>query len=154
MRIQYTDKKTFELIDSSERKLGQVAFDGLMSYKASLVIGNDNSYKIVPKGFFDTTIFVTKNDMEIARMSMSWKGHFNISFLKGREYTLKPTGNFLTKYLLEDSEKQKVLLLNPDFKWAKLNYNFTITYDTKPEDILLVLLAAYSATYYIAVSAG
>jgi hypothetical protein len=39
---------------------------------------------------------------------------------------------------------------NPDFNRAKFTYNYTISYDHRPQDILLVLLATYSANYYIA----
>jgi hypothetical protein len=46
MKIQCTDKKTFELTDGSE-KLGRITYEGLFSYKASAIVGNDN-YKIRP----------------------------------------------------------------------------------------------------------
>ena len=152
MKIQCTDKKTFELTDSSE-KLGHMTYDGLFSFKASAIVGNDN-YKITPIGFFNTTISVTKNDMEVASMKMNWKGHIIISFQNGQEFILKATGTFLNKYVLEDKDQQKLMLLNPDFNWAKFSYNYSISYDNKPQDILLVLLAAYSANYYIASMSG
>jgi hypothetical protein len=41
------------------------------------------------------------------------------------------------------------MLLNPDFNWAKFSYNYSISYAKKPQDILLVLLATYSAKYFI-----
>jgi hypothetical protein len=75
----------------------------------------------------------------------NWKGHIIISFQKGQEFILKATGTFLTKYVLEDQDRQKVMLLNPDFNWAKFSYNYSISYAKKPQDILLVLLATYSA---------
>ena len=147
MKIQCTDKKTFELTDSSE-KLGHITYDGLFSFKANAIVGNDN-YKITPTEFFSTTISVTKNGTEVANLKMNWEGHIMISFQNGQEFILKATGTFLTKYVLEDQDQQKVMLLNPDFNWAKFSYNYSISYDNKPQDILLVLLAAYSANYCI-----
>jgi hypothetical protein len=71
------------------------------------------------------------------------------------EFILKATGTFLTKYVLEDQDQQKVMLLNPDFNWAKFSYNYSISYAKKPQDILLVLQATYSAKYFIdAMSSG
>jgi hypothetical protein len=148
MKIQCIDKKTFELTDSLE-KLGHITYDGLFSFKANAIVGNDN-YKITPIGIFNTTISVTKNGTEVANLKMNWKGHIIISFQNGQEFILKATGTFLNKYVLEDKDQQKLMLLNPDFNWAKFSYNYSISYDNKPQDILLVLLATYSANYCIA----
>lgn len=152
MEIQCTNKKTFELTDNSE-KLGQIIYDGLFSLKASIIVGSD-TYKITPKGIFSSTISVTKNDVEVANLMMNWKGHVIISLQNGHEYILKATGNFHNKYVLEDKDQQKLMLLNPDFNWAKFDYNYSITYDNKPENLLLVLLATYAANYYIAAVAS
>ncbi len=116
-------------------------------------MGNDE-YNITPIGFFSTTISVTNNDTEIANMQMNWKGHIILSFATGQEFILKPTGTFLSKYVVEDKAQQKIMLLDPDFNWSKFSYNYNILYDNKPQDILLVLLATYSANYYLSMMAG
>ncbi|HEY0670243.1 MAG TPA: hypothetical protein VGD22_18825 [Sphingobacteriaceae bacterium] len=147
MKVQCTDNKTFELTDNSE-KLGSLTYDGLFSFTANAVVGNNN-YKITPAGFFNTIISVTRNGIEVANLKMNWKGHIIISFQNGQEYILKATGTFLNKYVLEDKDQQKIMLLDPDFNWAKFSYNYTISYEDKP-DLLLVILATYGANYYIA----
>jgi hypothetical protein len=152
MKIQCTDTKTFELIDGSE-KLGQINYDSLFSYKAHIVVGNDEC-NITPIGFFSTTNSVTKNGTEVANMQMNWKGHIIISFQNGQEFILKATGTFLNNYVLEDKDQQKIMLLTPDFNWSKFSYNYNISFDNKPQDILLVLLATYSANYYMSAMAG
>jgi hypothetical protein len=152
MKIQCTDTKTFELIDGSE-KLGQINYDSLFSYKAHIIIGNDE-YNITPIGFFSTTNSVTKNGNEVANMQMNWKGHIILSFANGQEFILKPTGTFLNKYVIEDKGQQKIMLLDPDFNWSKFSYNYNISYDHKPQDVLLVLLATYSANYYLSMMSG
>ncbi|MGV3586679.1 MAG: hypothetical protein ACO1OF_06740 [Adhaeribacter sp.] len=148
MEIKCTNNKTFELTDNSE-KLGHLTYDSLFSFKANAIVGNDN-FKITPKGIFSTTISVSNNSTEVASMQMNWKGNIIISFQTGQEFILKATGTFLNKYVLEDKEGQRLMLLNPDFNWAKFSYNYSISYDHKPQDILLVLLATYAANYYIA----
>ncbi len=152
MKIQCTDKKTFELTDCSE-KLGHITYDGLFSYSANAIIGNDN-YKITPKGIFSSTISVTKDEIEVANLQMNWKGHIIISFPNRKNFILKTTGTFQSKYVLEDENQQKLMLLNPDFNWSKFSYNYEISYDNKPQDTLLVLLTTYAANYYIAAMSG
>lgn len=152
MNIQCTDKKTFELSDGSQ-KLGQLTYDGIFSLKARATVGEEH-YQIIPKGIFNTTISVIQKDMEVARLQMNWKGHITFSFPKGEEFILKTTGTFRNKYVLEDQHQQKLMLLDPDFNWAKFSYNYSITYDHKPQNALLVLLAAYAANYYMAAVSG
>jgi hypothetical protein len=148
MKIHCADKKTFELTDSSE-KLGHITYDRLFSFKANVIVGDDN-YRITSVGIFGTTISLTKNGADVATMKMNWKGNIIISFQNGQEFILKTTGPFLNKYVLEDKDQQKLMLFNPDFNWAKFSYNYTISYHDKPQDMLLVLLATYSANYCIA----
>ena len=152
MKIQCIDNKTFELTDGSE-KLGNVTYNSLFSYKANVMVGNDN-YKINPIGVFSTTTSVTKDGTEVASMQMNWKGHITISLQNGSQFILKATGTFLNKFVLEDEDQQKLMLFNADFNWAKFNYSYSIAYDNKPQDILLVLLATYCTNYYMSAMAG
>jgi hypothetical protein len=147
MKVKCNNTKTFELTESSER-LGILRYDSLFSYKATAIVSNDD-YEIIPKGIFSTHMSVEKSGREVASMKMNWKGNITISFQDGHEFILKATGTFLNKYVLEDKDQQKLMLLDPDFNWAKLSYNYSITYDNKPQDILLVLLATYCANYYM-----
>jgi len=153
MKIQCTDTRTFELIDGSE-KLGQIHYDSVFSYKANATAGDDH-YKITPTGIFSTTISVAQHGAEVVAMQMNWKGNIILSFKNGHEYRLKATGIFANKYVVEDKDQQPILLLEPDFNWSKFSYNYNISYNHKPQDLLLILLATYSANYYIsAMSAG
>ncbi|GAB2972509.1 hypothetical protein GCM10027049_02900 [Mucilaginibacter puniceus] len=85
---------------------------------------------------------------------MNWKGHIIISFQNGQEYIVKATGTFLNKFVVEDKDQQRLMLFDPDFNWSKFRYNYEVTFDNKPQDILLVLLATYSANYYMAMMSG
>ena len=153
MRVQCTDSQTFELSDGP-KQLGHLTYEGLFSSKANAIVGDDayvgnDDYMITPKGIFNTTIAVTKDKMEVASMQMNWKGNIIISFQDGQEYILKATGTFRNKYVLENKHQENLMLLEPDFNWTKFTYNYTIAYDQKPQDVLLVLLATYAANYYI-----
>ncbi|RYD57457.1 MAG: hypothetical protein EOP56_09130 [Sphingobacteriales bacterium] len=147
MRLECTDRKTFELTDGDE-KLGMLIYDGLFSLKAHATIGND-SYEIKSSGLFSTSMVVIKEENEMAKMKMNWKGQIIISYKDERTYILKPAGMFMNKYVIEDSNEQKLMLLTPDFNWSKFTYNYNISYEQRPQDTLLVLLAVYAANYYI-----
>jgi hypothetical protein len=152
MKIQCTDRKTFVLIDES-KKLGQLFYEGVFTFKAQAMIGDDH-YEFTPVGFFSTTIDVTARGKKIATMAMSWKGHIIISLEDGREYRLMATGPFLNKYVLEDQNHQKLMLFDPDLQWAKFSYSFSISYEEKPDEIFLVLLATYAAIFFMAGNSG
>lgn len=148
MKLQCTDRKIFELTNDDER-LGQLSYDGLFSFKAHATAGNE-IYEIKPSGILSTSMLVLKDGEDVATMKMNWKGQIIIAFKNEQQYILKATGIFMNKYVLEDKEGQKMMLLTPDFNWSKFTYNYIISYENMPQDILLVLLAAYSANYFIA----
>jgi hypothetical protein len=152
MEIKCTDKKTFELTDGAE-KLGHISYDSLFTHSATAVVGDDH-FEIDTAGIFNSTISVIHKAINVASLQMSWKGDIIIFFQNSGQFILKANGIFRSKYVLEDQNKQPLLLLTPDFNWRKFNYNYSITYDRKPENILLVLLAAYAANYYIATMSG
>jgi hypothetical protein len=66
----------------------------------------------------------------------------------------KATGVFHNKYVIEDKEGKELIRFAPTFNWGKFNYNYEISYDKKPPNILFILLGVYAANYYIAVVAG
>jgi hypothetical protein len=148
MKLLCTNRKTFELSDNNE-KLGQLHYDGFFTFRCHASVGNE-TYDIKPTGVFGTSMSVTREGKEVANLKMNWKGNIIISLQHGEELVLKPTGMFMNHYVLEDKDQQKILLLRPDFDWAKFSYHYDISYDQRPKDVLLVLLAAYSANYFIA----
>lgn len=149
MKIQSINQKTFELTDGSE-KLGELSYDNLFSFKALITTSKDENYELKPTGVFSSEISVIKNGENVGSLKMNWKGHVIMSFQNDQEFILKSTGIFSNKYIVENKDQQKLMLLDPDFNWAKFNYNYTVSYDIKPQNILLVLLATYAANYFIA----
>ncbi len=152
MEIKCTDNKTFALTDGSQ-ELGHMSYDCLFTHRAVATIG-DEHFEIDTVGIFSSTISVTQQGKEVASLQMGWKGEIIISLERGGEFVLKPSGFFKSSYILADADQQQVLVLVPDFNWKKFHYNYIVSYDNKPEDILLVLLAAYSVNYYVAAMSG
>ena len=153
MKVECTDKKTFRLTDQSHL-LGELFYKNFFSYKAEISLTNSERYEIKPLGFFGTSITVTKNETEIANLKMNWKGQIVMTFQDGQEFVFKAKGVFHNKYVIENKEEEELILYDPKFNWSQFNYNYEISYDKKPQDILLILLGVYASNYYIAVVSG
>ena len=153
MKVECTDNKTFRLTDN-ENLLGELAYKNLLSYKAEITLTNSDHYDIKSVGFFGTSITVTKNETEIADLKMNWKGQIVMTFQDGQEFVFKAKGVFHNKYVIANKEEEELIRFEPKFNWGKFNYNYEISYDKKPQDILFVLLGVYAANYYIAAVAG
>ena len=153
MKIECTDNKTFRLTDN-EQLLGELAYKSLFSYKAEIILTNSDHYDIKSVGFFGTSIAVTKNETEIANLKMNWKGQIVMTFRDQQEFVFKAKGVFHNKYVIENKEEVELIRFEPKFNWGKFNYNYAISYDKKPQDILFILLGVYAANYSIAAVAG
>jgi hypothetical protein len=153
MNVECTDNKTFRLTDN-ENLLGELAYKNLFSYKAEITLTNSDRYDIKSVGFFGTSIAVTKNETEIANLKMNWKGQIVMTFQDEQEFVFKAKGVFHNKYVIENKEEEELIRFDPTFNWGKFNYNYEISYDKRPQDILFVLLGVYAANYYIAAVAG
>ena len=152
MRIECTDNKTFQLSDNGQLK-GQLLYENLFSYKAKISLQTSDRYEIKPVGFFQTGINVAKNENNFANLQMNWKGQIVIAYQDGQEFLFKTMGVFNSKYLIENKQGEKLMQFDPHFDWKKFNYHYDVSYDRKPNE-LLVLIGVYAANYYIASMSG
>lgn len=148
MEAKSIDKKTFQLIENGQL-LGELIYENLFYLKAEIKLPNSEVYQIKPVGIFRTSTTVTKNGTEIANLKMNWHGQIVIAFQDGQEYLLKRKGMFYNKYIIENKDQEKLMEFDPKFNWRKFRYNYTIIYDKKPEDVLLILLGVYASNHII-----
>ncbi len=153
MELKSTDKRTLQLTEKG-LQLGELIYESMFSLKAEIRLTNSDRYEIKPVGIFGTIITVTKNEIEIANLKMNWRGHIVFTFQDGEEFVLKAKGMFYNKYIIENKDQEKLIQFDPKFNWSKFDYNYDITYDKKPQDILFVLLGAYASNYFIASASG
>lgn len=153
MEAKSTDKKTFQLTLNAQQ-LGELTYESIFSYKAKIKLKSPDVYEITSVGFFGTGITVTKNGAGIANLKMNWRGQIVFEFHDGQEFLFIPKGMFLNKFTIENKDGETLILLDPKFNWSKFNYNYDISYEQKPVDILFVLLAVYASNYYIAAMSG
>ena len=153
MEAQLTNKKTVQLTEDGH-ELGELIYENLLHLRADIKLVNSELYEVKPVGIFGTSIIVKKNGIEVANLKLNWRGQIVFSFQDGQEFVLKAKGVFHNKYILENKDEEKLVQFDPKFNWSKFDYNFSITYEKKPEDILLIFLGVYAANYFIASMSG
>lgn len=153
MEAKSIDKKAFQLVEN-EQLLGELVYENTFLSKAEIKLPNSKTYQIKAVGVFRTTTIVTKNGIEIANLKMNWRGQIFIAFQDGQEYVLKGKGMFYSKYVIENTDQEMLIQFEPKFNWRKFRYNYTVTFDKKPEDILLILLGVYASNYIISSMSG
>lgn len=157
MQANSTDKKTFQLTDEG-RLIGEIIYQTMFFLKADIKIPNSEDYKILPVGFFKTSIIVTQQDAEIARLVMNWKGQIVITFYDGQEFLLKLNGVFKNNYSVENQDGEKLITLIPKFNWGSFQYNYEISSELNTNqnhnNSLLLALSVYATNYFIAAMSG
>lgn len=153
MRAECTDNKTFQLIDNGHL-LGKLIYKSIFSYDAEINLANSECYELKSTGFFGTKITVSKNETEIANMQMNWKGQIVFTFQDGQEFVFKAKGVFHNSYVIENKAEEKLIQFEPKFNWGKFHYNYEISCDKKPENLLFVLIGIYASNYYISAMSG
>ena len=153
MEARSIDKKTFQLTENGQL-LGELIYENLFFLKAEMKLRDSDLYGIKPVGILGSSITVTKNGTEIATLQMNWRGQMVLTFHNGQEFILKAKGTFHNKYVIENKNGENLLQLAPKFSWRKFNYNYDITCDRQPYDVLLILLGIYAANYSIASMSG
>lgn len=153
MEAKSTDKKTFQLTDNGQQ-LGELTYESIFSHKAEIKLTNSDVYDLNTVGIFGTSITVTKNGKEFANLKMNWRGQIVLVFQNGQEFVFKAKGSFLNKLIIENKDGENLIQFDPKFNWSKFNYNYDISFEKKPEDILFILLGIYASHYFIAAMSG
>jgi hypothetical protein len=153
MEAKSTDKRTFQLTDGGQL-LGELIYENLFLLTAEIRLANSALYAIKPVGIFGTSITITKDGAPIANLKMNWRGQIVFEFQDGQAFVLKAKGTFSNKFIIENKDAEKLFQFDPQFSWSKFNYNYHISYDEKPQDILFVLLGVYACNYFIASMSG
>ncbi len=144
--------KQLEIIANNE-SIGRLEFKKWSSIKADIIAGNQ-TYQIAPKSVWDTTIEITKNNILLLHFTINWKGNIAITtkFTSiDDKYIFKQAGVFKNAYILLNEAGEKLLTIQPHYKWTKFTYNYTITttptFDDNPHQSLLLFTALYSVIY-------
>lgn len=160
MKINYNDAKEYVLTSNEGIFLGSLKLEKWSSSKAQITTQYGDFYDIEKKGFWGTSIGVSKSDAEFAELKMNWKGQIVIDMLaneKGMDYLVKSSNMWKSQFTLFNREDIELLIFTSDYKWKKGHYDFKIDVNphfTEQIDETLVLIATYSVLYLIMVQSA
>lgn len=135
--------------------IGRLKYEKWYSFKAEIILPDNSSYWLEPKGFWDSKIELQKNDITLLMFEMGWKGIVIKTFFEGIEkrYLLKSKGLLSNKFLLIDTDERTLLAATADFKWRRLDFDYDIEtsneFDNFTNKELLLLTTVHCLNYYI-----
>jgi hypothetical protein len=116
-------------LTKDDKIIGKLSYSSGFKFNALIEIANSN-YKVEPKGFWGTTIELKDKEKVLLKLKMNWNGqivvqtYFN-DIEKG--YVFKHRGFFKESFILADQEGIEPLVMKPQVKWNKLNYEYQVT---------------------------
>jgi hypothetical protein len=159
MKVEYSDSKEYILKSDDGAFLGNLVFENWMKSKASITTQFGDFFDIAAKGFWGTSIAVSKGDSDFAELKLSWKGHIVINLVNNEEeldYILKLSSIWKSKYSLQNRSGNDLMMITAEFRWNG-NYDFKI--EVNPDfandvDETLILMSAYGVIYLIMMGAA
>ena len=155
-KVKSADTKHFSLT-INDQEIGRLIYEKWFSFKAEMFLGGSNIYQIEPKGFWGTTIELKQNEKNLLNFKMNWNGNIIINTRfdeTERDFILKHKGILKDSYVLLNKEEEQLLVIQPDFKWSKFNYDYTISttdnFDNLSFNGILLLTTIHCVNYYMA----
>lgn len=159
-QVKSPEARTFTLLAGAEA-LGELKYKEWYSFKALLSLPDGTSLSIEPKGFWGTTIEIKDQDGVLLSFRMHWNGNIVLKSRLGgvsRALVLKNQSVMKNTYVLLDKNNQELLTIQPDFKWNKVNHDYTIhsteLFDLLEDKHVFILTVIHCTNYYMTVSAG
>jgi hypothetical protein len=127
-KVKSTDTRKFSLTQN-DIILGDLTYEKWFSFTSEIILADNSRYQIEPKGFWGTTIEVRDEKNILLDFKMNWNGNIIINTKFDNvenHFVFKPKGIFKSTYALFDTEGQEILVIQPDFKWSKFNYDYDV----------------------------
>ena len=151
-----TNSQNFNLT-TGEQKIGELIYTKWYSFAAQILMNDGSTYQLEPKGFWDSTIELKKEDRVLLEFKMGWKGIVIKTFFDNKEanFLLKLNGLLSSKFVLIDTDRRELVGAETNFKWTKLNFDYTIEtsheFDAFENKELLILTLLHCINYYMMV---
>jgi hypothetical protein len=155
--VKSIDTKHFYLTTIDEKPIGILKYDNWFSFKSEIILEDNSVYYVQPKGFWGTTIELKKDEIVLLNFKMNWNGNIVIGTKFEdieRDFIFKHKGILKSSYVLQDKDGLELLVIQPDFKWKKFRYDYTLSTAEELEQFdfknILLLTTIHCANYYIA----
>mgnify|MGYP005854775527 CR=1 FL=1 len=128
MKAESIGLRKYALFDDSGKKIATLNYEGWLTYQAVAELEEGGEIKFDSQGFWGQTIEVKQEDKYLATIKMDWLGNVKIFYEKAEEpiFTLKYTGFWQPKIVLQDGKKNRIAEFVGRFKWSKFTYEYEI----------------------------
>ena len=151
-----TNSRNFSLL-SGEQNLGELIYKKWYSFDAEIILSDGATYRLEPVGFWNSKIELKDDTQTLLAFEMGWKGIIIKTFFDNQEnaFLLTLKGLLSSKFILIDTDKRELMAAETDFKWNKLNFDYTIEttqdFDNFKNKELLLLTVLHCINYYMTV---
>lgn len=148
------------LRNEAQQNIGELIYTRWYSFSAEINLFNKKKYKLDPKDFWQSKIELKDGTNVLLEFKMGWNGIIIKTFFDKQEksYLLKSKGILSSTFLLLDTQNNEVLAAEPNFRWTKLSYDYTIEttqiFDDFKEKELIIFTTLHCINYYMSVSVG
>ncbi len=140
----------FEIADEQQKAVGKLDYETWSANKAKASVWG-NVYEMAPQGFWRTTIGVTRNGQPIATLKAKMGSQIVFSFDNGTTLLFKKKSLWSSSYVVLDASEREVAIIDQNFKWKGLSFNYEIEIYTNNLDsevnTLLPFLLVYGSKY-------
>jgi hypothetical protein len=153
MKVEYSNSKEYILKSDDDAFLGKLVFENWTATKANITTQFGEFFDIATKGFWGTSMSISKSGVEFSELKMNWKGEIVIDMSangKGEDYLLKSYNLWMSQFCLQNRDKKEIMIITPDYKWSKWHYNFKIEVNPDFKDMadeILTLISIYGILY-------
>lgn len=157
--VTASGNQEFQLL-ANDNLVGTLRYPQWYSIKAGITLANGSTFQVEPRGFWGTTIELKDEQTVLLTFKMNWKGDIIIKSKldeSAKAFVFKSKSVLKHTYALQDKEERELLVIQPDFQWSKLNYNYTIFttehFAEVKSQVLLLLMAIHCANYFMTMMA-
>lgn len=154
-KVQSTDTKHFTLT-SIDKEIGILKYANWFSFKAEIILKDNTTFQIEPKGFWGAIIELKQTDKVLLNFKMNWNGNIIIKTLftdTKMDFIFKHKGILKSSYVLLDKDQQELAEVQPDFKWSKFTFGYNISttdiFDNFDFKEIMLLTTIHCANYYL-----
>lgn len=142
-------------VTKGDNTIGKISYKSWFKFNAEIQIGN-STYQVEPKGFWGTTIELKDKEKLLLTFKMNWNGNIVIqTYFNDVEkgYVFKHVGFFKESFVLADEEGTELIVIKPQMKWNKMNYQYAIAtsdiFETLPGREIVLMNSLHCANYYM-----
>ncbi len=143
------------ILSADQNKAGELIYEKWYSFSAEILLAGGRKLKLEPFGYWDSKIELKEGSKILLDFKMGWHGIVIRTYFDDKEqnYLVKTKGLLSNKFLLLDTGNRELAVAETNFKWAKLNFEYTIETDAEFDKFenkdLMLLTMIHCINYYM-----